>query len=96
MKLLWLRGAIADRDAQIDYIAQENPTAAIEQGDRIEHQVSQLIDHPEMGRPGRNKDTRELVVSRTPFIVVYRVKPIAGRIELMRVLQGSQQWPPSA
>ncbi|MEK7438045.1 MAG: type II toxin-antitoxin system RelE/ParE family toxin [Pseudomonadota bacterium] len=96
MKLLWLRGAIADRDAQIDYIAQENPTAAIEQGDRIEHQVSQLIDHPEMGRPGRNKGTRELVVSRTPFIVVYRVKPRAGRIELMRVLHGSQQWPPSA
>lgn len=33
----------------------------------------------------------ELVISRTPFIVVYRVK--AKRIELLRVLHGSQQWP---
>ena len=96
MKLLWLPPAIANRDAQIDYIAQENPKAAIEQGDRIENQLSQLIDHPEMGRPGRVKGTRELVIGRTPFIVVYRVKPRAKRIELMRVLHGSQQWPPSA
>lgn len=96
MKLFWLPRAIANRDAQIDYIAQENPKAAIEQGDRIENQVSQLIDHPEMGRPGRVKGTRELVIGRTRFIVVYRVKPRAKRIELMRVLHGSQQWPPSA
>lgn len=96
MKLLWLPRAIANRDAHIDYIAQESPKAAIEQGDRIEYQVSQLIDHPEMGRPGRMKGTRELVIGRTPFIVVYRVKPRAKRIELMRVLHGSQQWPSSA
>ena len=96
MNLFWLPGAIANRDAQIDYIAQERPRAAVEQGDRIEQQVSQLTDHPEMGRPGRIRGTRELVISRTPFIVVYRIKPRAGRIELMRVLHGSQQWPPAA
>jgi toxin ParE1/3/4 len=39
------------------------------------------------------KGTRELVIGRTPFIVVYRVKPKAKRIELLRVLHGSQQWP---
>lgn len=94
MKLSWLPRAIANRDAQIDYIAQDSPKAAIEQGDRIEDQVGQLIEHPEMGRPGRKKGTRELVISRTPFIVVYRVKPRAKRIELMRVLHGAQQWPP--
>lgn len=44
-----------------------------------------------MGRPGRKQGTRELVISRTPFIVVYRLK--AKRIELLRVLHGSQQWP---
>ena len=95
MKLLWLPRAIADRDAQIDYIARENPRAAIEHGDRIENQTGQLIDHPEMGRPGRRKGTRELVISRTPFIVVYRVKRRAKRIELLRMLHGSQQWPPA-
>jgi toxin ParE1/3/4 len=95
LKLVWLPKAIADRDAQLDYIAQDSPKAAIAQGDRIEHQVSQLIEHPEMGRPGRKKGTRELVIGRTPFIVVYRVKAKDRRIQLIRVLHGSQEWPPA-
>ncbi len=91
MLLVWLRRAIADRDAQLDYIAQDNPRAAIEQGDRIAHQVGQLIQHPQMGREGRKHGTRELVISRTPFIVIYRIQ--GERIELLRVLHGAQRWP---
>ena len=94
MKLQWLPMAIVTRDAQLDYIAHDNPTAAIEQGDRIHHQLGQLLEHPNMGRPGRVEKTRELVISRTPLIVVYRVRPRAKRIELIRLLHGSQQWPP--
>jgi len=89
--LVWFRRALNDRDAQIDYIPQDNPLAAVSQGDRIDEQVDVLIDHPQMGRPGRKKGTRELVISRTPFIVVYRVK--GARIELLRLLHGSQQSP---
>jgi len=85
----WFKRAINDRDAQIDDIAQNNPLAAVSQGDRIEEQVDMLIDHPKMGRTGRKKDTRELVISRTPFIMVYRIKN--QRIELLRLLHGSQQ-----
>ena len=89
--LVWLQRAIQDRDAQLDYIAQDNPMAAVSQGDRIAEQIEILQRHPQMGRPGRKQGTRELVISRTPFIVVYRVK--AKRIELLRVLHGAQQWP---
>lgn len=96
MKLLWLPGAIATLDAQLDYIAQDNPSAAIEQGDRVLEQVEQLLEHPNLGRPGRVARTRELVIGRTPFIVVYRVRSRARRIELIRVLHGSQRWPRSA
>ena len=89
--LVWLRKAVQDRDEQLDYIANDNPLAAISQGDRIAVQVRQLVQNPELGRPGRKRGTRELVISRTPFIVVYRLK--SGRIELLRVLRGSQSWP---
>ncbi len=89
--LVWLQRAIDDRDAQLDYIAQDNPMAAVSQGDRIAEQIEILQQHPQMGRPGRKQGTRELVISRTPFIVVYRVKGM--RIELLRVLHGAQQWP---
>ena len=91
MILVWLRRAISDRDAQLDYIAERNPLAAVDQGDKIADQVDQLIQHPKMGRPGRKEGTRELVISGTPFICVYRIR--AKRIELLRLLHGAQQWP---
>lgn len=89
--LVWLKRALNDRDTQLDYIAQDNPLAAVTQGDRIEEQVDQLLEHPQMGRQGRKQGTRELVISRTPFIIVYRTK--GKRIELLRLLHGSQKWP---
>ncbi len=91
MILQWLPRAITNRDAQITYIAQDNPLAAINQGDLIKAQVDQLIEQPGMGRIGRKRGTRELVISKTPFIVIFRVK--AKRIEIIRLLHSSQQWP---
>jgi toxin ParE1/3/4 len=93
LRLVWLPRAIANRDAQIDYIATRDPLAAIGQGDRIDTLISQLLDHPEIGRPGRVKSTRELVISGTPFIAVYRYKPRAKRIEVICLLHGSQRYP---
>lgn len=93
MQLVWMPRARRQRHEAIEYIAQDNPGAALQQLDRIEEQTDTLMDHPELGRPGRKKGTRELVISRTPFIVVYRVKPKAHRIELLVLLHGSQQWP---
>ncbi|MDI1293891.1 MAG: type II toxin-antitoxin system RelE/ParE family toxin [Methylobacter sp.] len=94
MILRWLPRAIADRDAQLDFIAQDNISAAIEQGDRIEAHVMRLVEHPKIGRAGRKKGTRELVVSRTAFIVVYRIDDENQIIQILRLLHGAQQWPP--
>lgn len=87
----WLPLASTNRFEQLDYIAKDNPLAAISQDEQIEHQVDMLMQHPQMGRPGRKKGTRELVISRTPFVVVYRVK--GTRIEVIRLLHSSQQYP---
>lgn len=90
--IVWLSGAIADRDAQLDYIAQDNPSAAIEQGDKIASHVGKLADYPKLGRVGRKKGTRELVISGTPFIVVYRIQG-EETVQILRLLHGAQQWP---
>lgn len=87
----WLPVANANRFQQLDYIAQDNPLAAISQDEQIERQIDMLIQHPHMGRQGRKKGTRELVISQTPFIAVYRVK--GTRIEVIRLLHSSQQYP---
>lgn len=91
MHVSWTAQAEAEREAAIYFIAQDNIKAALDQLDEIERQTGLLSGQPNMGRPGRERGTRELVISRTPFIVVYRV---AGRrIEIFRFLHGAQNWP---
>jgi toxin ParE1/3/4 len=91
MKLEWLPRALLDFNEIIDYIAADNPVAAIEQGDEIETQVAGLLENRHRGRAGRVKGTRELVVVRTPYIVVYRIKKDA--ILVLSVLHGARLWP---
>jgi plasmid stabilization system protein ParE len=38
-------------------------------------------------------NTREFVISRTPYIAVYAVE--RDRIEIVRVLHGREKWPPN-
>lgn len=94
MLLVWLLRALQDRDAQIEYLAERNPYAAIEQGDLLDETIARLSNHPRMGRQGRVRGTRELVIAGTPFIVIYRERSPVKRIEILRVLHGAQQWPP--
>lgn len=91
MKLVWLPLAINQRYAQLDYIALDDPSAAISQDEEIEQQTNLLTTQPKMGRVGRVRGTRELVISRTPFIAVYRIE--GQRIEILRFLHGAQKWP---
>lgn len=93
MGIEWLTRARTARTAAIDFIAEMSPRAALGQLDEIEKQTAMLIVQPEMGRPGRIKGTRELVISRTPFILVYRIKLRSKCIEIMYFLHGAQQWP---
>lgn len=94
MKVRWLPLAIETRNAQILYIAQDSAQAARLVSKRLRDQVRQLVQFPELGRPGRRRGTRELVVSKTSLVVVYRVRPRLERVEIIRVLHSSQQWPP--
>jgi toxin ParE1/3/4 len=47
-----------------------------------------------MGRVGRVAGTRELVLSRTPYIVIYELRGPDEEIYILRLLHGAQRWPP--
>lgn len=91
MRIVWTRWAVADRGEIFDYIEGESPSAAVAVDQRIAAAVGALSSTPLIGRPGRVEATRELVVGRTPFIVVYRVEPPLVRV--LRVLHGARRWP---
>ena len=93
MIIVWLAQAERNRFDQLDHRAEDSPLAAADQDDEIERQVNMLLEQPKLGRPGRVKGTRELVISSTPFVLIYRQKGRL-RIEVLRLLHGSQHWPP--
>jgi toxin ParE1/3/4 len=86
----WTELAEKDKEGYIDYIAQDNLLAAVNVGDEIERQVEMLLQHPKLGRVGRVKGTRELVIVGTPYIVAYRIK--GDIIHILRVLHGAMDW----
>lgn len=91
MRVKWLRTALANLDAEAEYIASDSPAAAARLVRRINNSVAQLKQYPAMGRPGRVSGTRELVLSGTPYIVPYRIR--AGAVEILRVFHAARQWP---
>ncbi|HVZ17906.1 MAG TPA: type II toxin-antitoxin system RelE/ParE family toxin [Terriglobales bacterium] len=91
MRVKWLRTALANLNAEADYIAQDSPEAASRVVTAIEDAVNNLAQFPAMGRAGRVTGTRELVVPGTPYIIPYRVRN--GAVEILRVFHGARRWP---
>lgn len=90
MEVLWLKGAVTDPDEIVTYLAERNPAAAAKTAAALHDAASLLSDHPRMGRKGRVPGTRELVVSRLPFVIAYRVR--RDRVEVLRVIHGRRHW----
>ncbi len=91
MKLIWTKRALRDLDQMFVFIAKDSRSAAAALVDLVEKRSAALVNHPEIGRPGRSDGTRELVVTGTPSILPYRVRD--GRVEILAVLHSSRQWP---
>jgi len=91
-RLLWSQDAETDLDDMTDYIARDDIVAAVEMRDEIERRLESLADHPKVGRRGRVRGTREMVLAGTPYIGVYRIQGDA--VVILRVLHGARRWPP--
>jgi toxin ParE1/3/4 len=91
MRLEWTLQAVGDLKEAGRYVAEENPLAAGKMAERVQEAVEYLLEHPNMGRPGRLPNTRELVISGTPFIAVYWVRGTA--VQILRMLHHSRKWP---
>jgi toxin ParE1/3/4 len=87
----WLAVAIANFDQQIDYIAARNPRAAFDAYLAVQRLLPLLEQHPNIGRNGRRRGTREFAVPETPFIVIYRVEK-GGQVIVVRLLHHAQHW----
>jgi len=78
--------ALADIDRLFDFLAAENPNAAVASATAIVDAVGILERHPYIGRPVRGR-TRELVISygRTGYVALYRVAARGDRVEILAI-----------
>lgn len=90
MRLMWTRLANTERRAIREYIATDNPVAALALDELFSEKVSRLLDHPGLGRPGRIAGTREWVVHQN-YIVIYDATGDVLRV--LRVVHAARRWP---
>lgn len=93
MKIRWMPLAEQDLDAAYEYVQQDNAKAASRLVERIFEAVEKLGRYPSAGHPGRVPATRELSITHTPYIVVYR--HTRDEIKILAVIHGARRWPTS-
>jgi len=90
MPLFWTPESVQDREGIYDFIAADNPVAAMEMDEMFSEKALRLLDHPKLGRLGRMTGTRELVVHAN-YILVYDVK--GDQVRVLRLLHAARRWP---
>ena len=91
MRVRWTVPALTNLDSIQDYIAERNPAAASRLvNDILDRTDTLLSGNPEMGRPGRVADTRELVLPGTSYVIAYRLREA---VEILSVMHGAREWP---
>ncbi|MDP1554305.1 MAG: type II toxin-antitoxin system RelE/ParE family toxin [Hyphomonas sp.] len=85
--------AEADLDTLAAWLAPRSPQGLDRLLTAIFTTLGQLEGFPLLGKPGRVEGTRELVVPRTSLLVIYTL-PDAYHLDVERVLDGRQKYPP--
>lgn len=88
----WSKEARADLIEARRFVAENNPRAAAKLAARIVDVVEHLERNPRMGRDGFLPGTRELVVTTTPYIVVYEV--LHDHVNILGVAHGRMDRTP--
>jgi addiction module RelE/StbE family toxin len=91
MKLAWAAPALRDLQDIYEYVAQDSVTAADALNSRIYEAAELICRFPYAGRIGRVENSRELSITRTPFVMVYEIQ--GERIIVLAILRGVRKWP---
>ena len=92
MRIEWSAHAVADLKHISEYIEADR---SLEVADRVSRTIydtiQTLTSMPNRGRSGRLAGTRELLVHRLPYVVVYRV--LSDRVQVLNIVHAAQRWP---
>lgn len=91
MKIVIREEAVQDLEEIQDWIEKDSPAAAVRMIKRIRAKIDLLLvpGAAEMGRPGSDKGTRELI--EKPYIIVYELSSSREEITILAVFHGAQE-----
>lgn len=87
-RVVWRAKAEEDLLGIVEHIAQDSIASAEKLADEIEAKAAQLSSFPALGRAGRKRGTRELVMHPN-YIVIYRV--LKQSVDILRVKHAALQ-----
>ena len=87
--------AEADLAELYAYYAERSGPAAHQVLEAVLRAIAGLVAFPLLGRPGAVPQTRERVLTRYPYRIVYHLDELTQIIEVWRVIHDARQWPPA-
>jgi toxin ParE1/3/4 len=93
MKVIWSASAVRHLQEAVEYIQAESAGGSITTSRRILETVVRIGQMPHSGRIGRVDGTREAVVPRPPYIVVYQNTEL--EVEILGIWHATRLWPDS-
>ena len=88
----WSERAVSDLHNISSYIEEATSLRSANRITRDIYEAAQSLKSlPRRGRPGVTEGTRELLVPKLPYRIVYRLSP--GRVFILNIVHAKQQWP---
>lgn len=91
MTVTWAPAALDDLIDVYTYIADDSPERAEGVVRAVTRTAEGLADFPLLGRVGALLGTREQIMSRYRYKIVYRIG--GEEVEIVRIIHTSRNWP---
>lgn len=91
MKVIWTPESLRDRLDIWEYIAADNPLAAVHMDELFSAAAPTLADFPQKGRLGTVAGTRELIPHEN-YRLVYQIESDA--VWILALVHVARMWPP--
>ena len=93
-KVIWSPRGVVTLGELVEYIAQDNPTAARKMGEAVFQKSLLLGQHPRLGKVFaklNRVDVREILVR--PYRIIYHIQDSNRTITILTVWHGARQEP---
>lgn len=92
MRVRYLDQAVRDLIRIEAYLREHSPRGAARVGARIRKRANDLSQFPDQGTPSRRHGLRQLYVTKTPYILIYRVRD--DEVHIITIVHASQRRRP--